>query len=147
MQPTVGVKVPVALVVKLIVPEGVMAVPGEVSVAVAVQEVAWFTIPEGEVQLTLVVVARATVAGMRTEWTIPALVPVTLTLYLPRVVSTNMDIVRTEVADFVVNVKVTLAGLNTVVDPEGVAVALRLTVPVKLLLATNVIVELPVDPG
>lgn len=147
MQPTVGVKVPVALVVKLIVPEGVMAVPGEVSVAVAVQEVAWFTIPEGEVQLTLVVVARATVAGMRTEWTIPALVPVTLTLYLPRVVSTNVDIVRTEVADFVVNVKVTLAGLNTVVDPEGVAVALRLTVPVKLLLATNVIVELPVDPG
>jgi len=48
----VPVKVPVPLVVKLTVPDGVTAVPLEVSVTVAVQIVAWFTATVTGAQLT-----------------------------------------------------------------------------------------------
>ena len=53
-----ALNVPARLLVKPTVPVGVMAVPGEVSVTVAVQVAAWPTITGLGVQLTPVVVAR-----------------------------------------------------------------------------------------
>jgi hypothetical protein len=52
-----GVKAPVELVVKLTLPVGVMSVPSEVSLTVAVQFVDWVTVT-GVLQLTAVDVAR-----------------------------------------------------------------------------------------
>ena len=52
-------KVPVPLLVKATVPVGALWVPAEVSVTVAVHEVAWFTTTVEGVQLTAVVVVRA----------------------------------------------------------------------------------------
>jgi hypothetical protein len=52
-------KAPVAaLLVNVTVPEGVMAVPVEVSVTVAVHEVATFVLTDAGLQTTLVVVVR-----------------------------------------------------------------------------------------
>lgn len=53
-----ALKVPVALLVKLTVLVGVIAVPGDVSVTVAVQVVAWLTTTGLGVQLMLVAVER-----------------------------------------------------------------------------------------
>jgi hypothetical protein len=58
VQLAAGVKVPVELVVKLTLPVGVITVPTEVSVTVAVQLVPWFTTTvEGE-HATLIEVVR-----------------------------------------------------------------------------------------
>jgi hypothetical protein len=57
MQLLEGVKTPVELVVNITVPVGVMTVPGEVSVTVAVQVVDWVTVT-GVLQLTEVEVVR-----------------------------------------------------------------------------------------
>jgi hypothetical protein len=62
VQLAAGVKVPVELVVKLTEPVGVLTVPGEESMTVAVHEVGWFTLTAVGLQLTLVdVVRRVTV--------------------------------------------------------------------------------------
>ena len=53
-----GVNVPVELEAKLTVPVGVIMVPADVSVTVAVQLVPWFTTTEDGVQATLVEVVR-----------------------------------------------------------------------------------------
>jgi hypothetical protein len=58
VQLVAGVKVPVELVVKLKEPVGVITVPTEVSVTVAVQLVPWFTTTDAGVQATVVDVAR-----------------------------------------------------------------------------------------
>ena len=42
--------------------------------------------------------------------------------------------------------RTTLAGVSEVLRPGGVEVAARLTVPAKLLILVNVIVEVPVTP-
>jgi len=57
-----GVNVPVAFVVKLTLPVGVMTVPGEVSLTVAVQLVAWLTTTEvGEHPMLVEVIRGVTV--------------------------------------------------------------------------------------
>ncbi len=65
MQLAAGVNVPVELVVKLTEPVGVITVPTEVSVTVAVQLVPWFTTTDAGVHDTLVVVVRG--ATVRTK--------------------------------------------------------------------------------
>ncbi len=59
VQLAAGVNVPVELVVKLTLPVGVITVPADVSVTVAVQLVPWLTTTEAGVHDTLVDVARA----------------------------------------------------------------------------------------
>lgn len=54
----VALKMPAPLLVKLMVPVGVIAVPGEVSVTVAEQIVCWLTTTEDGVHVTRVEVAR-----------------------------------------------------------------------------------------
>jgi Na+/H+ antiporter NhaA len=58
VQLVAGVKVPVELVVKLTEPVGVITVPTEVSVTVAVQLVPWLTTTDAGVHATLVEVVR-----------------------------------------------------------------------------------------
>jgi Na+/H+ antiporter NhaA len=58
VQLVAGVKVPVELVVKLTEPVGVITVPTEVSVTVAVQPVPWLTTTDAGVHATLVEVVR-----------------------------------------------------------------------------------------
>ncbi len=58
MQEAAGLNVPVLVLAKLTVPEGVIAVPVEVSVTVAVQVVGVLTTTELELHTTAVVVLR-----------------------------------------------------------------------------------------
>ena len=58
------VKVPVPLLVKPTVPVGALAVPGEVSVTVAVQLVTWLTTTVAGVQFTAVVVVLVVIVRL-----------------------------------------------------------------------------------
>jgi hypothetical protein len=58
VQLAAGVNVPVELVVKLTEPVGVLTVPSEESMTVAVHDVGWFTLTAVGLQLTLVEVVR-----------------------------------------------------------------------------------------
>ena len=70
VQLAAGVKVPVAFEVNEMVPLGVIAVPGEVSVTVAVHELACATLTEIGEHVTAVVVTR----GLTTMLAVPLLV-------------------------------------------------------------------------
>jgi len=58
VQLAAGVNVPVELLAKVAVPVGVITVPAEVSVTVAVQLVPWLTTTDEGVQATVVEVVR-----------------------------------------------------------------------------------------
>jgi hypothetical protein len=53
-----GLKVPFPLLLQAMVPDGVIGVPGDVSLTVAVHGVAWWSVRKATAQLTLVIVVR-----------------------------------------------------------------------------------------
>ncbi len=65
VQLAAGVNVPVELVLKLTEPVGVITVPSEVSVTVAVQLVAWLTMTEEGEQAILVEVVRGPTVNVK----------------------------------------------------------------------------------
>lgn len=71
VQLVAGVNVPVEFVVKLTLPVGVMTVPGEVSLTVAVQLVAWLTITEAGEHPMLVEVIRGVTVTVKVLGPLP----------------------------------------------------------------------------
>ena len=71
VQLVAGVNVPVEFVVKLTLPVGVMTVPGEVSLTVAVQLVAWLTITEAGEHPMLVEVIRGVTVTVKVLGSLP----------------------------------------------------------------------------
>jgi len=71
VQLVAGVNVPVEFVVKLTLPVGVMTVPGEVSLTVAVQLVAWLTTTEAGEHPTLVEVIRGVTVTVKVLGPLP----------------------------------------------------------------------------
>jgi hypothetical protein len=63
-----GLKVPFPLLLQATGPDGVIGVPGDVSLTVAVQGVAWWSVRKATAQLTLVEVVRFVTCRLVVLW-------------------------------------------------------------------------------
>ncbi len=84
-----------------------------------------------------------TVTVRPAEWLSEPLDPVTVTVKGPDAVELNVSVEDAVPPE----VRVTLAGLSEVVGPDGEAVAVRETVPLKLFTLVRVTVDVTEDPA